>query len=392
MNIYINAFFKRNGSIGVVLRSRFPSELELQTEDRQSMTDIKNMNGNTTMVKSLTTAVTFFLLLSMAKAKKVMSAREKRAFMKAMEPNKFGDGRKIMQNLVARAKPANERKLADQEDQYQNYAFDMSQYSIKYAGCQSVLTWSDEQAEDEESETVFTPKRFVVFRLCPTNSCNQYSVNGCSSDFGEYLIQLDDYIDVVSEYYETKYQNYCAYCQPCYQDDDNGRRLNDDAVANDDVAAAANDDAAAVANDDAAAAANDDAAEANDDGAAEEDAEACDEENCADSYDYCYYDDDNVRMDVREFLGCIAVEDDNGNDYYLSPHCSNDGFSVKMGVFSDEDCMNYVGDEISVYDILGFDLDSAGFQGYFPRDCTSCLEAVSYILTKSSSLGLASSL
>jgi len=320
------------------------------------------MYFNSAMTGFCLFAATVLLSSVVVDGERKILGKNGKSFVNAMEAGKdFVDDKSFMQRLLEKAKPMNEERKLGDENQNQYY-FDMGDYSLKYAGCQSVLTWSDEQAEDEDADTVFVPKRFVIFRLCPSDKCNKYSITGCQSDYGQYLIQLDDYIATVSEYYEAKYQSYCAYCQPCYA---NGQAQDDDARMLNDAA------------DDDAAAAGDDAVEEGDD-AVEEEEDVCDEERCSDSFEKCYYDDDNVRIDVREFLGCVAVEDANGDEYYLSPYCQSDGFSVTLGVFSDDACMNYVGDDISVYDILGFDIDAAGFSGYFPRECTSCMESDNY--------------
>ena len=41
------------------------------------------------------------------------------------------------------------------DDIYLNYGFDLSESLLKYAGCSSVATFSDEMAQNEESDTVF---------------------------------------------------------------------------------------------------------------------------------------------------------------------------------------------------------------------------------------------
>jgi hypothetical protein len=218
-----------------------------------------------------------------------------------------------------------------------------------------------------------------MFRLCPTASCNPYSINGCTSDYGEYLIEIDDYLEAVSEYYEEKTQRYCEYCANCVQEEE---------AAGDDAAAAEGDDAAAAEGDDAAAE-GDDAAAAGDDAAAAEgddaqrrrladaaDEDYCDQDLCADYADTCYEQDgDDAAMDVRDFMGCAAVEYSDDVNYYLAPHCSSDGFTVTLGVYSDEDCWTYTSD-MSVQQVLGFELDTSLFSDYFPKECTSCAESV----------------
>jgi flagellar biosynthesis GTPase FlhF len=348
------------------------------------------------------------LLASFAEAK-TMDASEKRAFLKAMQSSKFGhniNSDNIMKKLFAKAQLF-KRRLNDgnEEAQWDNFGFDVSDYSVKYSGCASVQTYSDDLAEDEDSDTVLTTKRFVVFRLCPTQYCNKYSVSGCTSDYGEYLIDIDDYLDAVSEYYQQKEENYCNYCQPCWdvqQDNQqNGggrRRLNDQAANEQDDqmndAQQADNGEQDQMNDDQQADNEEEEDQMNDDQQDQADQEQqdeadqeqqqnqqqCDENACQDSYDVCYQaqgDGQGNEIDIREFLECSAVQVDDDTEYYLAPHCSSDGFTISVGVYSDEECTQFVGNQVSVSDVLGFDLDTDIFKTYFPKDCTSCKESVS---------------
>merc|ERR1712151_880915 len=56
----------------------------------------------------------------------------------------------------------------------------ISSYSLKFQKCQFVKAYDDELAED--AGTVLATKHFVVFRLCPSNTCDS-----CNYGYGEYL-------------------------------------------------------------------------------------------------------------------------------------------------------------------------------------------------------------
>ena len=101
---------------------------------------------------------------------------------------------------------------------YLNYGFDLSEYSLKYAGCSSVATFSDEMAQDEESKTVFMTNQFVVFRFCPTQTCSGTSVYGCMQDYGEYMLPIDQWLEIIAEYREEEYERYCEYCADCQEE------------------------------------------------------------------------------------------------------------------------------------------------------------------------------
>jgi hypothetical protein len=114
----------------------------------------------------------------------------------------------------------------------------------------------------------------------------------------------------------------------------------------------------------------------------------CDHYVCGDYYNYCesnyYQDDDDV--DLLEFLECVAYTDENsGMEYYLGPHCGSDHYTISLGLFSDENCLDYVGDSVSLSSVLGFQYqDSDLFK--FPEGCISCEGVVSLMWFNHSSL------
>lgn len=309
------------------------------------------------MLSAMIRATVIAALCFVADAKKVVSvaqaAKTRQQFLKAMKAPapalRKGDAarkKRAYNKILSKAKPVG-RRLEDAENEWEPFGFDPSQYSLKYTGCSTIATYSDEMAEQEEVDTVLENKKFAVFRLCPTNYCNKYSVNGCSYDYGEYLVLLEDYLEAVGEYFEQKQEDFCEYCRPCMEAD-----------------------------------------EADDDGNGDDgnnDGEQCDEDVCAD-YSMCVEeekgDDDQAveEMEMREFFECRGVDygDDDGNDqqYYIGPRCDSDGYTISIDVFSDETCSTYTSD-LSVYDLTGFEIDSDEIANYFPRDCISCLEQVS---------------
>ena len=216
-------------------------------------------------------------------------------FIQAMDEatRQTGSFENFQRQLLDKAMPATRplRLLEQNDDQYNENMLDLENYALKYTGCQNIMTWSDNKAQDEGSDTVFAMKRFVVFRMCPANHCSSYNSHGCNSDYGEYMITMEDYLALMAQYHYARYAEYCSTCAKCftsqqqqvsYQSDQqhggNVRKLDeqkrsgnvlrrladDDAYNNDDANAyyAYGDDA--YQNDDAAAA-GDDAYQAGDD-------------------------------------------------------------------------------------------------------------------------------
>merc|ERR1712238_129401 len=81
---------------------------------------------------------------------------------------------------------------------------DLSGYTVKYVKCQFVKSYDDELAEDEEAGTVLATNRFIIFRLCPSESCTY--------NYGEYLVDMDAYLESAVEYHQEQQEVSCDTC------------------------------------------------------------------------------------------------------------------------------------------------------------------------------------
>merc|ERR1719343_884923 len=123
---------------------------------------------------------------------------------------------------MSKAQPLKPIRRLDEEEQ----EVDLSGYSLKFMKCQFVKSYDDDLAENEESETILATNRFIIFRLCPSSSCNY--------NYGEYLIDMNDYLGAAVEYEQEQQQEMCQYCEEVCQSDDDaaddggGRRLAQD--------------------------------------------------------------------------------------------------------------------------------------------------------------------
>ena len=118
------------------------------------------------------------------------------------------------------------------------FQFDATQYSLSYHRCAAVKQFDDTLAATEDATTVFTTKNFAVFRFCPSSTCEGTlqeeevllteeemlameeeaqvvegytyvtdmfdrlqkggaSGKGCSSNYGEYVVELSDYMSLM---------------------------------------------------------------------------------------------------------------------------------------------------------------------------------------------------
>jgi hypothetical protein len=260
------------------------------------------------------------------------------------------------------------RRLDDAEE----YEVDISAYSVKFEQCQFVKSYSnDEDGGDDNTDTVLATKRFVVFRLCPNNACSS-----CNYNYGEYLVDLETYLEAAVEYMSDYQEGMCEACDEC----NNG----DDAAQND----------------------GDQEEEEQDDGEDEnEDEDNGDERklklaarklrrsrklasynvDCSTCYDDCQKIanmEDNGFYDATNFLECDMIydpEDDNRQAYYAGPICASNGSKIKIGVFTDENCM-YIDSSKDVDDYLKNDdgnamkLSHALLKTTYSDTCISCKE------------------
>jgi hypothetical protein len=244
-------------------------------------------------------------------------------------------------NLMHGARPTKNsqiRKLDENGDDA--YQVDISSYSVKFEKCQFVKSYDVDLAEDEDSTTVLATKRFVIFRLCPENSCSS-----CNYNYGEYIVDLETYLESTVEYQQELQENMCEACQDCgnwddqyaqNQNDGGGRRLQSYSV------------------------------------------------DCDSCYEECQKIEnmeENGYVDATEFLECAMIydpEDDSKTALYAGPMCASSGSKIKIGVFSDEYC-NVLDSSKDVDDYL---MDDDGYQMnlshallktvYAEDSCVSC--------------------
>jgi len=192
------------------------------------------------------------------------------------------------------------RRLDDEEQEV-----DLTGYSIKFEKCQFVKQYdAEEDGGGEDNDSILTTKRFVIFRLCPDTSCSS-----CNYNYGEYIVDMDTYLEATLGYKQEVQENYCDTCNECYEKA---------------------------------------AEQAENDDAAENDEE--DNNQCANYDGSCYSECQNIEnmeengyMDASEFTECqqLDYEDNYGNVYYAGAMCASSGTRIKIGIFTDEECSNY---------------------------------------------------
>jgi len=110
----------------------------------------------------------------------------------------------------------NARKVADNYGQnyqgnYNDVNWDdidtsyIAGYSAKFQGCHHVQKWND-QAADEDDIKIMT-QRLVRFRMCPADTCTSASTKGCDSNYGDYLVDMETYVEAYMSQMQAQYMN-----------------------------------------------------------------------------------------------------------------------------------------------------------------------------------------
>uniref|UniRef100_A0A7S2W4T5 Uncharacterized protein n=1 Tax=Eucampia antarctica TaxID=49252 RepID=A0A7S2W4T5_9STRA len=224
-------------------------------------------------------------------------------------------------------------------------------YSIKFQGCHHVSQWNEE-ADGEEDVRVAT-KRLVRFRLCPTDVCSSESAAGCASGYGDYIIDMNVFLEAYIQNKQEQEEYMCEYTMnnvcDCEDGDDKGDDFN---------------------------------------------ADYCEYDCYMDrGMDYCvennpYVDDEQEQeqFELEDYMECgqwEAPDDDNRRleedeevGYYLGPYCADQGGKIYLGMFNDEECTNFVdenGGKNTYADLAGESLPYSR-ESLIGSDCFSCMQ------------------
>lgn len=247
-----------------------------------------------------------------------------------------------MNRLMRGASPTENsqlRRLDEEKD------VDISGYSLKFQKCQFVKAYDDELAEEEDAGTVLATKHFVVFRLCPSNSCDS-----CNYGYGEYLVDMEEYLEATIQYAQDKQEEKCDQCE----EDCDGYYGNQNQGGEEQE-------------------------QENNEADRRRLSSNCSE--CVDTCDKIDNMEENGYIDATDFVQCQAIQDegDDGQALYAGAMCASNGSKIKIGVFSDEECRILNSD----LDVENFLADNDGNQmklshallktTYESDSCLSCL-------------------
>jgi len=247
---------------------------------------------------------------------------------------------KMGQSLLAQARQLN-------NEQNQVDLTWITDFSLKFQGCHSVSQWNSEA--DDKNDVKIQTKRLIRFRLCPTSTCSVTDAGGCGSGYGDYVIDMNTYLEAyfgaVETINEYKCQDIAATC-----DCENAE--NADYCAYDCYVAAG--------------------------------MESCSDRNP--------YEEDNggnnqEKFDLQEYVGCARWEYKNNRrqledkvEYFMGPYCAAQGGAIFLGLFTDDTCTTFV-DEVGGTETYLATTGSAmpyGAESVIGMDCVSCIEPTEY--------------
>ncbi len=236
-------------------------------------------------------------------------------------------------------------------------SFDMSKYSLKVHSCASVtgidpdnfacLAEDDSRDDDcgEDYDEKWTNKTTAVinYRLCPSNQCQDSSWSGCYNSEGNYMVTAKEFLESKIKFRENKDEEFCDKCKWCswmYS----------------------------------------------------KFSYTCDiYSECQSSCPNGKSQTTSQELDYTDFTKCSAVDlqkqssgyykirkndKDASNLVYLQVYCDG-GTSLKLGVFSDEDCIDNIESQYTMSKIKGLSAAESILDEDMASACVSCAESVS---------------
>lgn len=257
-------------------------------------------------------------------------------------------GRKLMLLAEKVEDGTDARALA--ENNNNDYSF-LNDYSIKFQGCHHVQQWNENN--DEESDVKIMTKRLVRFRLCLSDMCLTDKSVGCTSKFGDYIVDMDTFLE--------------AYWQALEEDTD-------------EVCGDALTDCTATCG-------------GSEDSSNSDSSSSC-MESCFASYNlqecYNYYNNDNNNnqndFDVKDYAGCQEFnlparrhrqleEVEEEVQYYIGAFCADQGGEIHLGLFTDDTCTTFASNGYYLFEsAMGFSMPYSE-SSLITNRCLNCIDS-----------------
>jgi hypothetical protein len=198
-------------------------------------------------------------------------------------------------------------------------------HAVKFEKCIDNKAFSTHLAVDHEDyAAAFDAKFIVLFKLCPASDCD-----ACTTNYGEYLIDLEKYLDVTVAHAKESEEEMCLACAEC----DGDHQM-----------------------------------------------ENVDCSTCADECEKYGNMEANGYIDASLFIECQLIydpADDAKSPLWVGPLCASSGSKITIGVFRDSDCTildasKDVEDYLIDGDGTSLKLSHALLKTVYSDDCMSC--------------------
>eukprot|EP01082_Thalassiosira_pseudonana_P000803 g1268.t1 g1268 contig10:1742719-1744061(+) len=152
------------------------------------------------------------------------------------------------------------------------------------------------------------------------------------------MIELQDYLEIMNEYRSERFEQYCTYCQKCMYKvyskwvQQTQKNNNQNYYSNRDLKDITDETWM-------------DEIRGRDLGETDYHQQCYEYDTCMIYENLCGGEPDD---EFSEYFECTQVESNNGQIAYVGPHCGGDGYTVQLGVYSDEYCNEYIGDGVNI--------------------------------------------
>ena len=241
----------------------------------------------------------------------------------------------------------------------------VADFSIKFQGCHHVSQWND-QAADEEDVRIAT-KRLIRFRLCPTRSCSKSSAAGCTSAYGDYIIDMNTFLEVYYQAVDDYNQNKCEYTAQttCGCNDDDGK-ADDFNVENCEWNCFSKYNMLDIC----------DAQNPNGDDQQQQQQEKLELAN----YVECQQYEVQQQGDDQANNGGRRLDQEEDAQYYIGPYCAEQGGAIYLGFFTDDSCTTFADSYAGATTFKSLTGESLPYAktSIITEDCLSCKEPQGY--------------
>lgn len=280
-------------------------------------------------------------------------------------------------------------QMYDNQDNATYNLNNLADLSLKYAGCSSVTSFVGVEDDNEESSG-FASNALVQYRFCPAESCDDGSWNGCTSEYGEYMMSLQDFLQVQVEFKEEQFKSLCEYCNQCYDYNDSGYCDGENCCSHTGDCEEYKQTCEGKEDEEDAPPDYEDLFECMQVEVSEDDRRRLNwyngQPNNYNRYNNGYNNggqggswwgwgnnNNNQYNNYNPNAGYGYDEQEDDNVAYLGIHCN--GQNMQLGLFSDNTCSILIGSEdtINVTELTGVDFNTEELEAYFvPQGCLAC--------------------